>query len=183
MKKLLYSECIFLMYLRGNLDKHQQQPCNVLQNLESAMTSKWRRRRRITSPSAHSGRLCWTQWSSPAGTNCSLKPSNRTAGTTERLTGKPKRPFWKSTRDLANSPVSIGRSQLVWRMPWGCWLEYNDERMLLEAWNAATEEFSEDWASTTVHQIQGARITLSASYNQKDWGAMQEWISFLFKYK
>ena len=63
-------------------------------------------------------------------------------------------------------------------MPWGCWLEYNDDRMLSEAWNAATEEFFEDWPSTTVHQIQGARITLSVSYNQKDWRAMQEWISF-----
>jgi len=62
-------------------------------------------------------------------------------------------------------------------MPWGCWLEYNDDRMLPEAWNAATEEFSEDWPSTTVHQVQVARITLSVSYNQKDWGAMQEWIS------
>jgi len=29
-------------------------------------------------------------------------------------------------------------------MPWGCWLEYNDDRMLSEAWNAATEEFYED---------------------------------------
>jgi len=27
------------------------------------------------------------------------------------------------------------------------------------------------------NQIQGARITLSVSYNQKDWGAMQEWIT------
>jgi len=68
-------------------------------------------------------------------------------------------------------------TELVWGMPWGCWLEYNDDRMLLEAWNAATEEFSEDWPSTTVHQIPGARITLSVSYNQKDWGAMQEWIA------
>jgi len=50
--------------------------------------------------------------------------------------------------------------------------------MLSEAWNAATEEFSEDLPSATVHQIQGARITLSVSYNQKDWGAMQEWISW-----
>jgi len=39
---------------------------------------------------------------------------------------------------------------------WGCWLEYNDDRMLSEARNAATEDFSEDWPSTTVHQIQGA---------------------------
>jgi len=50
--------------------------------------------------------------------------------------------------------------------------------MLSEAWNAAIEEFSEDWPSTIVHQIQGARETLNMSYNQKDWGAMQEWISF-----
>ena len=64
-------------------------------------------------------------------------------------------------------------------MPWDCWLEYDDDRILSEAWNAATEEFSEDGPSTTVHQIQGARITLSASYNQKDWTAMQEWISWL----
>ena len=47
--------------------------------------------------------------------------------------------------------------------------------MLSEAWNAATEEFSEDWPSTTV---QGARITLSVSYDQKDWEAMHEWIAF-----
>jgi len=65
------------------------------------------------------------------------------------------------------------QTEMVWRMPWGCWLE----RMLSEAWNAATEEFSEDWPSTTVHQIQGARITLSVSYNQKNWGAMQKWIA------
>jgi len=63
-------------------------------------------------------------------------------------------------------------------MPWGCWLEYNDDRMLSEAWNAATEEFSQGWPSTTVHQILGARITLSVSYNQKDWRAMREWIAF-----
>ena len=62
-------------------------------------------------------------------------------------------------------------------MPWGCLLEYNDDRMLSEAWNAVTEEFSEDWPSTTVHQLQGARIILSVSYHQKDWGAMQEWTS------
>jgi len=37
--------------------------------------------------------------------------ANRTAETTERLIGKPKRPFWKSTRDLVSSPVSMGRSQ------------------------------------------------------------------------
>ena len=60
------------------------------------------------------------------------------------------------------------QTELVWRMPWGYWLEYNDDRMLSEATNAATDEFSEDWPSTTVYQIQGARIALSVSYNQKN---------------
>jgi len=77
----------------------------------------------------------------------------------------------------------MGRSQRRRNWSGDCWFEYNDDRMLSEAWNAATEEFSEDWPSTTVHQIQGARITLSVSYKQKDWGAMQEWIAFLFKHK
>ena len=63
-------------------------------------------------------------------------------------------------------------------MAWGCWFEYDDDQILSEAWKAATEEFSEDGPSTTVRQIQGARFTLSASYNQKDWTAMQEWISW-----
>jgi len=36
------------------------------------------------------------------------------------------------------------QTELVWKMPWGCWLEYNNDRMLSEASNAATEEFSEN---------------------------------------
>jgi len=40
-----------------------------------------------------------------------LKPSHKTAGTTERLTGKQRRPFLKNTRDLANAPAGMGRSQ------------------------------------------------------------------------
>jgi len=79
------------------------------------------------------------------------------------LTGKLKMPFWKSIRDLAHSPLKYGpqptQTELVWRMPWGCWLEYklyNDDQMLSEAWNATTKEFSENWPSTAVHQIQGA---------------------------
>jgi len=43
------------------------------------------------------------------------------------------------------------QTKLVWRMPWGFWLEYNGDRMLSEAWNAATVGFSENWPSTTVH--------------------------------
>jgi len=39
------------------------------------------------------------------------------------------------------------QTELVWRMLWGCWLEYNDDQTLSEAWKAATEEFSEDWPS------------------------------------
>jgi len=75
------------------------------------------------------------------------------------------------------------QTELFWKMAWGCWFEYDDDQILSKAWKAATEEFSEDGPSTTVRQIQGARFTLSASYNRKDWTAMQEWISFLFKYK
>jgi len=48
------------------------------------------------------------------------------------------------------------QTELIWRMSWGCWFEYNDDLMNSEAWNAATEELSQDWPSTTVHQIQGA---------------------------
>ena len=48
------------------------------------------------------------------------------------------------------------QTEQVWRLPWRCWLEYNDDLVLSEAWNAETEEFTEDWPSTTVHQIQGA---------------------------
>ena len=46
------------------------------------------------------------------------------------------------------------QTELVWRMPWGCWLEYNDDWMLSEEWNDATEEFSKNWPNTAVHQIQ-----------------------------
>jgi len=67
------------------------------------------------------------------------------------------------------------QTELVRRMPWGCWLEYNDDWMLSEAWNDASEESSKNWPSTAVHQIQGARIILSVCYDQKDRGAMQEW--------
>jgi len=45
----------------------------------------------------------------------------------------------------------LTQTELVWAMPWGCWLEYKDDRLLLEAWHAATEEFSEDCLSTVVH--------------------------------
>ena len=69
------------------------------------------------------------------------------------------------------------QTELVWRMPWSCWLEYNDDQMLSEALNTATKKFSEEWPSTLVHQIQGARIIPSVNYAQKDWVIMQEWIN------
>jgi len=71
------------------------------------------------------------------------------------------------------------QTELFWRMPWGRWLEYDDDLTLSEAWNASTEEFYEDWPSIVVHKIQSARIILSVSYNQKDSGVLQEWISQL----
>jgi len=48
--------------------------------------------------------------------------------------------------------------ELVWRLPWDCWLEYNGKQMLSESWNAATEKFSEDLPSTVVHKIQGTQF-------------------------
>jgi len=54
------------------------------------------------------------------------------------------------------------QTELVLRMPWGCWLEYNYNQTLSEAWKATTEEFSdfEDWPSTVTvaHQIHSAQI-------------------------
>jgi len=70
------------------------------------------------------------------------------------------------------------QTELVWIMPWDCWLEYNDDQMLSEAWNAATEEFSEDWPSTIVHQKQGTRITQSeglGSHARMDRFACSTW--------
>jgi len=34
--------------------------------------------------------------------------------------------------------------ELIRKMPWGCWPEYDDDQMLSKAWNAATEEFAQD---------------------------------------
>ena len=44
-------------------------------------------------------------------------------------------------------------------------IKKNDDQILLEAWNVATEEFSEGWPSIAVHQIQAhesspARVTI-----------------------
>jgi len=64
------------------------------------------------------------------------------AGTTERLTGKPRRPFWKSTRDLANSLVSIGRSQRRRNWSGECPGAAGSNAMMTgctEVWNAAAE--------------------------------------------
>jgi len=35
------------------------------------------------------------------------------------------------------------QTELVWRISWGCWLEYNDDQTLWEALKAATKEFIE----------------------------------------
>jgi len=83
------------------------------------------------------------------------------------------------------------QTELLWRMPWGCWLMTGCSRRHgtlqprsslkpLHAGQYFLDNISHKHhvGGTTVHQIQGARITLSVSYNQKDWGAMQEWIAF-----
>ena len=65
------------------------------------------------------------------------------------------------------------QTDLIWRMPWGNWLDFEDLNELSEAWTDATEEFEEDGSRTTVHRMQGERAILRANYDRKDWDAMQ----------
>ena len=93
----------------------------------------------------------------------------------------------KAERAFLDEPKGLGRfsgkygpqpvqTDSLWRMPWGCWLDYENPDELSEAWKDATEGFGEEWASTTVHRMQGERATLKATYDRKDWDAMQVWI-------
>ena len=33
------------------------------------------------------------------------------------------------------------QTELLWKMPWGCWLDFANSDELLEAWTDTTEEF------------------------------------------
>ena len=60
-------------------------------------------------------------------------------------------------------------------MPWGCWVELEDkdvhckewkEREREREWKYIIENFAEEEADTTVHQIYGQRATLSVNYQE-----------------
>jgi len=49
-------------------------------------------------------------------------------------------------------------------MPWGCWVELEDKDVHGKEWKCTIENFAEEEADTTVHQIYGQHATLSVNY-------------------
>ena len=60
-------------------------------------------------------------------------------------------------------------------MPWGCWVELEDKDVHFKEWKCIIENFAEEEADTTVHQIYGQRATLSVNYKPGDWESVQAW--------
>jgi len=48
-------------------------------------------------------------------------------------------------------------TELIWTMPWGCWIELEDKDVHCKEWECIIEKFSEEEADTTVYQIYGQR--------------------------
>jgi len=67
------------------------------------------------------------------------------------------------------------QTELIWTMPWGCWLELKDKDMHCKEWEYRIENFSKEEADTTVHRIYGQRATLSINYKQGNWDSVQAW--------
>jgi len=61
-------------------------------------------------------------------------------------------------------------------MPWGCWIELEDKDVHCKEWEYIIENFTEEEADTTVHQIYGQRAALSANYKPGDWESVRAWI-------
>ena len=61
-------------------------------------------------------------------------------------------------------------------MPWGCWVELEDKDMHCKEWECIIENFTEEEANTTVHQIYGQSATLSVNYKLGDWESVRAWI-------
>jgi len=61
-------------------------------------------------------------------------------------------------------------------MPWGCWIELEDKDVRCKEWEFIIENFTEEEADTTVHQIHGQRATLSVNYKPGDWDSARDWI-------
>ena len=59
------------------------------------------------------------------------------------------------------------QTELIWTMPWGCWVELEDKNVHCKEWKCIIENFAEEEADTTVHQIYGQRATLSKITSQE----------------
>jgi len=68
------------------------------------------------------------------------------------------------------------QTELIWTMPWGCWVELEDKDVHCKEWECIIENFTEEEANTTVHQIYGQRATLSVNYKPGDWESVRAWI-------
>jgi len=55
--------------------------------------------------------------------------------------------------------------ELIWTMPWGCWIELEDKNVHCKERECVIENFTEEKANTTVHRIYGQRATLSVNHN------------------
>jgi len=64
------------------------------------------------------------------------------------------------------------QTELIWTMPWGCWVELEDKEVHCKEWECIIKNFTEDKANTTVHRIYGQRATLSINYT--DTGTVNE---------
>jgi len=49
-------------------------------------------------------------------------------------------------------------------MPWGCWVELEDKDVHCKEWECMIENFTEEEADATVHQMYGQRATISVNY-------------------
>jgi len=61
-------------------------------------------------------------------------------------------------------------------MPWGCWVELEDKDVHCKKWECIIENFTEEEADTTVHQIHGQHATLGVNYKPGDWESVRAWI-------
>jgi len=89
------------------------------------------------------------------------------------VTLKTSRSHKKTSSQFVTLPQQI---ELIWTMPWGCWVELEDKDVHCKEWKYIIENFAEEEAHTTVHQIYGQRATLSVNYKPGDWDSVRAWI-------
>jgi len=79
----------------------------------------------------------------------------------------------KFTGKYAQQPQ---QTELIWPMPWGCWVELEDKDVHCKEKDCTIENFTEEEADTTVHPIYGQRAILSVNYKSGDWESVRAWI-------